>query len=57
MEIEIHGYLPKLNFTSLGDDIDSINNPREVPEKGEQQTDPELHLIDDDESPQIKLTN
>jgi hypothetical protein len=54
---EIHAYVPKLNFTSLGDDIDSINNPREVPENGEQQTDPELHLMDDDESPQIKLTN
>jgi hypothetical protein len=33
------------NLTSLGDGIDSINNPREIPQNGEQQTDPKLHLM------------
>jgi hypothetical protein len=35
------------NLTSLGDGIDGINNPRNVAEKREQQTDPKLHLIDE----------
>ena len=30
--------------TSLGDDIDGIDNPRDVTENGQQQTDPELHM-------------
>jgi hypothetical protein len=30
--------------SSLGDDPDSINNPWEIPEKGQQQTNPKLHL-------------
>lgn len=29
---------------SLGDCIDSIDNPREIPTDGEKQADPELHL-------------
>ena len=32
------------DWSSLGDGIDSINNPREIAEKGQQQTNPKLDL-------------
>jgi hypothetical protein len=45
------------SLTSLGDGIDGINNPRNVAEKGEQQTDPKLHLIDESPQPNHQINS